>query len=63
MAKNAEYIMSRKSAPPNSARINSLPKGTQNHANTLKVSILAGLGIPALTDMVCLKRKVTTRNL
>ena len=63
MSKNAENIMSRKSAPPISARINSVPKGTQNHANTLKVSILASLGIAALTDMTCLKRKVTTRNL
>ena len=63
MSKNAENTMSKKYAPPNSARINSVPKGTQNHANTLKVSILANLGIAALTHMTFLKRKVTTRNL
>ena len=63
MLKNAENTMSRKSAPPNSARINSVPRGTQNHANTLKVSILANLGIAALTHMTYLESKVITRNL
>ena len=63
MSKNAENTMSKKYAPPNSARINSVPRDTQNHANTLKVSILVNLEIAVLTVMTCLKRKVTTRNL